>query len=467
MRSRFLLDEDGLGLGDLVRIDLAALHSRRANEVAGTAEVLQVDRNGPLFDAGEPVRMARNVLHIFAEGGILIDGEARDPAHSAGLDHSVAEVRCLDELGGLQQQTVGVGGDQQPAAIRGNMDGGKLGAGVHDVGIDGLFGQRGGAAESRARRGQLDRTVRVHLQSQRVTGAVQTVGHQMAGDALSVEAVDDLIDSLVLVDVHGEQGGVAAGLLCALLLVVVVHDDFGIADRDLDRARLRAALIAVVADNADFLDQRCPQLDVYDVGVTDSRFVCHKISFLLFDLDAGVHLLERGHDRISGVTGQRVAMLCAGGVSAGALRGITERPRICLCGIVQRLRDVGGTVLGAFECVEVQQSTDGFDAPALFAENGNIQRVVKGGRFGLRLHVGFQLGQLGFIFLRAFLAVELCKAVLRGLELGFRAVQLGLQGGGSGLFAVDVRAVLAHQPVQLLIGDAGDMILHIFTFHGG
>ena len=36
-----------------------------------------------------------------------------------------------------------------------------------------------------------------------------------------------------------------------------------------------------------------------------------------------------------------------------------------------------------------------------------------------------------------------------------------------GLFAVDVVAVLLHDPVQLFLGNAGDLVLHIFTFHGG
>lgn len=45
--------------------------------------------------------------------------------------------------------------------------------------------------------------------------------------------------------------------------------------------------------------------------------------------------------------------------------------------------------------------------------------------------------------------------------------QLGLKGGGGGLLPVDVRAVLLHEPVQLLVGDAGDLVLHIFAFHGG
>ena len=35
------------------------------------------------------------------------------------------------------------------------------------------------------------------------------------------------------------------------------------------------------------------------------------------------------------------------------------------------------------------------------------------------------------------------------------------------LLPVDVRAVLLHEPVQLLVGNAGDLVLHIFAFHGG
>ena len=41
------------------------------------------------------------------------------------------------------------------------------------------------------------------------------------------------------------------------------------------------------------------------------------------------------------------------------------------------------------------------------------------------------------------------------------------QGGGGGLLPVDVRAVLLHEPVQLLVGNASDLVLHSFAFHGG
>nr|DAU45062.1 MAG TPA: hypothetical protein [Caudoviricetes sp.] len=64
-----------------------------------------MDGNSPLVDECKPVGMTGNVLHVLAEGRILEDGKACDSAHSAGLDDSIAKVRCLDELGTLQQQT--------------------------------------------------------------------------------------------------------------------------------------------------------------------------------------------------------------------------------------------------------------------------------------------------------------------------------------------------------------------------
>ena len=129
--------------------------------------------------------------------------------------------------------------------------------------------------------GQLRGAVGIGLQGQRVTGAVQTVSHQLAGNTLSVKAVDDLIHGLVLVDGDGQIGGVAVGLFCAGLLVVVIDGDLGVTDGDLDGTGLGAALIAVVANHADLLDQRGPQLKVYQIGIADLCFMCHT-NFLSF-----------------------------------------------------------------------------------------------------------------------------------------------------------------------------------------
>ena len=129
--------------------------------------------------------------------------------------------------------------------------------------------------------GQLYRAVGVGLQGQRVTGAVQTVSHQLAGNTLSVKAVADLIHGLVLVDGDGQIGGVAVGLFCAGLLVVVIDGDLGVTDGNLDGTCLGAALVAVVADHADFLHQRLAQLEVDQIGIADLCFMCHT-NFLSF-----------------------------------------------------------------------------------------------------------------------------------------------------------------------------------------
>ena len=59
---------------------------------------------------------------------------------------------------------------------------------------------------------------------------------------------------------------------------------------------------------------------------------------------------------------------------------------------------------------------------ALLAEDGGVEGVVKGKAVGLCLQIGLQLGQLGFVLFRLLLAVELGKALLRGLELGIHVV---------------------------------------------
>ena len=59
------------------------------------------------------------------------------------------------------------------------------------------------------------------------------------------------------------------------------------------------------------------------------------------------------------------------------------------------------------------------------------------------------------------------QAVLGRGHLGGQAVHLGLQGVGGGFLPGDVAAVFLHEPVQLLVGDAGNLVFHIFAFHGG
>ena len=159
-------------------------------------------------------------------------------------------------------------------------------------------------------------------------------------------------------------------------------------------------------------------------------------------------------------------MLCAAGnVDTAALCGLAESPGVGLCGFFQRLVDVGGAIFGGLEGLHVQQGADGLDAAALLAHDGGVQGRVEGEAVCLRLHIAPEFGQLGLILLRGLLALKGFQAVLRGLELCLSAFQLGLELLGGGLLAVDVSAVFAHQPVQLFIGDAGNLCLYVFTLH--
>ena len=159
-------------------------------------------------------------------------------------------------------------------------------------------------------------------------------------------------------------------------------------------------------------------------------------------------------------------MLCAAGnVDAAALCGLAESPGVGLCSFFQRLVDVGGAVFGGLEGLHVQQGADGLDAAALLAHDGGVQGRVEGEAVRLCLHIAPELGQLGLVLVRGLLAVELGEAVLRGLELGLCVFELGLELFGDGLLAVDVCAVFAHQPVELFVGDAGNLCLYVFTLH--
>lgn len=95
----------------------------------------------------------------------------------------------------------------------------------------------------------------------------------------------------------------------------------------------------------------------------------------------------------------------------------------------------------------------GLDAPTLLAEDGSIEGVVELEGCDLavqRVHIH---------------TIVLGEAGLCGGQLVGGSGQLSLELGGGGLFAVDVRTVFLHDPVQLFVGDAGDLGLYVFTFH--
>jgi len=154
---------------------------------------------------------------------------------------------------------------------------GQLGAGIHDGVIDVGLGQGSGAVHGGAASHQLGRSIGLHLQRQRVTGTVQTVGHQMTGHALGVKAVDQLVDGLILVDIHGQKAGVTMGHGGAGLLVVVGYGHFGVADGHLDSAGLGATLVTIVADDAHPLDKGRTQLGIDQFRITFSCNMRHSI----------------------------------------------------------------------------------------------------------------------------------------------------------------------------------------------
>ena len=93
-----------------------------------------------------------------------------------------------------------------------------------------------------------------------------------------------------------------------------------------------------------------------------------------------------------------------------------------------------------------------------------VQGGIKGKTVGLIGQLALKLGDLAFQVghVHAFKGFQ---AVFGGVQLGGQAVHLDLQVGGFGLFGGDIPAVFAHQPVQLLIGDVGDLLLYVFAFH--
>ena len=84
---------------------------------------------------------------------------------------------------------------------------------------------------------------------------------------------------------------------------------------------------------------------------------------------------------------------------------------------------------------------------------------------GLGLHIPPEFCKLSLVLFRFLFAFKGGKAVLGSLELRLGTGKLGLVLLRSSLFPVDVRTVLLHEPVQLLLGNAGDLVFYIFTLH--
>nr|DAE50784.1 MAG TPA: hypothetical protein [Caudoviricetes sp.] len=473
------LDVQGLGLGHLDAVHLAPLHSGCADVLAGTAQILQVHRGLPLHDAVAPVGVAADelgggflaghaggVLEIHVVG--LVHRKARDLTHCAGLHQLLGQIALLDEAVVLHEDFQILGADDHPAAslrhavaAQGTLCGQSFLVG----GGSGAGGLGGADVGTRCALQRLDGLF-VDGQSHGVACAVQTLGGDAVGHGCSVKAVDDLVHGLVVVDVQIQIGGGAGIGIHAVCLVVGLDGNLSVADRDLDLTGLGAALVAVVEDGIVAGDQSRTQLCIYQSGITLLTCMCHRNLLSLLQVQFRVQGFESGFHTIA-VVGGRCTVLGSGGDHGHtSCTVLTKGPRIRLGSIVQCLCNVGTAVGRAFQGIQIQQSTHCLDAAALLAHDGGIQGIIEGKALGLRLHVGLQLGDLLLQACHVH-AVKGFQAVLCGLELGVCVVQLGLQGRGGRLLPVDVCAVLLHDPVQLFIGDAGDLVLHVFTLHGG
>lgn len=113
------------------------------------------------------------------------------------------------------------------------------------------------------------------------------------------------------------------------------------------------------------------------------------------------------------------------GTSAAFCR-LAKGPGVRLGGFFQSLGDIGGTVLGALEGIQIQQCPDRLDAAALGSQNGGVQGIVKGKAISLCLYIALEFGNVCLVFLGLLLAVKGGKAVLGGLELSLGVFQLVL-----------------------------------------
>ena len=96
--------------------------------------------------------------------------------------------------------------------------------------------------------------------------------------------------------------------------------------------------------------------------------------------------------------------------------------------------------------------------------DGGIQGAVKGEAVRLLTQLALQLGDLP-LQISHIHTLKRLQAVLGGVQLGRQVVHLRLQVDGFGFLGSDVPAVFAHQPVQLLVSDAGNLVFYFFTFH--
>nr|DAE29730.1 MAG TPA: hypothetical protein [virus sp. ctJLD79] len=357
------LDVQGLGLGHLQAVDLAALHGGCADVLAGAGQILQMHGHLPLHDPVAPVGMAADELGggLFAGdpgGGLIVHViglqhvEARGLTDNAQLNELLGEISLLDEALVLHQhlhelrgrdEEASRGGDalaaEHPLGLQHQLVGVGLGGG-------GLGGADGGAVGALQRGDGL----LVDGQAQAVARAVQPVGHNAVRHAGGVIAVDQLIDRLILVDVQIQIGGGARLRVDAPCLVIGLDGHLGVPHRDLHLAGGGVALIAAVEDQIVLGHQSVAQLGVHQLGPALLIGMCHKKLplFRLLHFQFGVQLPERGHDAV-------VLLLPAAGV------GLTAVPhgRIARPGELQNCLRLRGAVLLALAAQQAHRHAGG------------------------------------------------------------------------------------------------------------
>ena len=204
--------------------------------------------------------------------------EARNAAHNTLLHQLLRQVALLDIvlvqhqhlqiLRGCDEETA-IGRHALAAQHALGLQRQLIGVALGGCGLGGADGGTGGTF-------QRGNGLLVDGQGQRVTGAVQTVGHNIIRHAVGVVAVDQLVHGLVVVDVQVQIGGGARLGSDAVGLVVLLDGHLGVTDRDLDLAGGGVALVAAVEDEVITGHQLVAQLCVHQSGPTFLICMCHK-----------------------------------------------------------------------------------------------------------------------------------------------------------------------------------------------
>jgi hypothetical protein len=152
-------------------------------------------------------------------------------------------------------------------------------------------------------------------------------------------------------------------------------------------------------------------------------------------------------------------------MDGGATVRTFEGPGLVLCQGGQGGGNIGRPILGSPQGIQIQHPADGLHVPSLCIPDGTIQGRVKGEGFLLGGKLALEGSDLALKVCHIH-ALEGLEAVLGGLKLGSQGVHLALKLGGLSLFRVHICAVLGHEPRQLFLCDAGDLLFDFVSLHG-